>query len=109
MDAIRRGNPGTILSVKSGAAAVTVEKARIRLPDNARLIAAVLQDTRTDMTLQIEQPVGNLDKQAKAGSGQERHQLGEMRRGHAGGLPVGRLGLRSPLVLCRGLRHGSWR
>ena len=65
MDAIRRGNPGTIVPVKSGAVAVTADKTRVRLPDNAQLTAAVIQDTRTDMTLQIEQPVGSLHKQAK--------------------------------------------
>jgi len=65
VDAVRRGNPGTIIAVNAGAVAVTADKARFRLPDGARLIAAVLQDTRTDMTLQTEQPVGNLHKQAK--------------------------------------------
>jgi len=65
MDAIRRGNPGSIVPVRAGAVVVTADRARVRLPDNARLIAAVLQDTRTDMTLQTAEPVGNLHKQAK--------------------------------------------
>ncbi len=55
----------TVVPIKQQVVAVTADKASVRLPDNARLVAAVLQDTRTHMTLQIDQPVGSLPRQAR--------------------------------------------
>jgi uncharacterized membrane protein YraQ (UPF0718 family) len=64
-DSILDGNPHATLALASGAVLTTAEKAALRLPDNVRLIASVLQDTRTDMTLQLDQPAGSVQRQAK--------------------------------------------